>query len=213
MNGLRIGSLCTGYGGLDAAVQAVIGGEHAWMAENDPHASKVLAHHWPTVPNLGDITAVDWAGIEPVDIIAAGFPCQDISNAGPREGIRGKRSGIWKNVVEAVRVLRPGLVVLENVTAIRSRGLNVVAADLAAIGYDAVWTCLRASDIDAPHIRGPLVLPRVSRCSKRRLRSLAPTAARSRRRSARRVGTARRWRTRWCFCSRTPSTPADTRST
>lgn len=150
---LRIGSLCTGYGGLDCAVQAVIGGEHAWMAENDPHASKVLAHHWPAVPNLGDITAVDWAGVEPVDIVAAGWPCTDISNAGKREGISGKQSGIWKNVAGAVRVLRPGLVVLENVASIRGRGLDVVAADLAAIGYDAVWLCLRASDAGAPHQR------------------------------------------------------------
>lgn len=150
---LRIGSLCTGYGGLDVAVQAVIGGEHAWMAENDPHASKVLAHHWPAVPNHGDITAIDWADVEPVDIIAAGTPCNDISNAGPRTGINGKRSGIWKNAVEAIRALRPGLVVLENVAAIRGRGLDVVAADLAAIGYDAIWLCLRASDAGAPHAR------------------------------------------------------------
>src|SRR2546422_8369947 len=95
---LSIGSLCTGYGGLDIAVHAVFGGEIAWMAENDPHASKVLAHHWPATPNLGDITAVGWADVEPVDILAAGFPCTNISNAGPRDGINGKDSRVWKNV-------------------------------------------------------------------------------------------------------------------
>jgi DNA (cytosine-5)-methyltransferase 1 len=150
---LRVGSLCTGYGGLDVAVQAVIGGEHAWMAENDPHAAAVLAHHWPTVPNLGDITTVDWVAVEPVEIVVAGFPCTNISNAGPRDGINGKASRVWKNVAESIRVLRPRLVVLENVTAIRSRGLDVVAAGLAAIGYDAVWGCLRASGVGAPHPR------------------------------------------------------------
>src|SRR5437879_10155185 len=123
------------------------------MAENDPHASKVLAHHWPTVPNLGDITAIDWAGVEPVHIVAAGFPCTNISNAGPRDGINGNASRVWKNVAEAVRVLQPGLVVLENVASIRTRGLDVVAGDLAAIGYDAVWLCVRASEVGAPHPR------------------------------------------------------------
>ena len=156
MSEFRIGSACTGYAGLDLVVQAVFGGEHAWMAENDPHASTVLAHHYPAVPNLGDITTLDWAGVEPVDILVAGFPCKDISKAhraGQGDGIHGKRSGVWKNVAEGVRALRPGLVVLENVTAIRTRGLDVVAADLAAVGYDAVWTCLRASDVGAPHKR------------------------------------------------------------
>lgn len=151
---LSIGSLCTGYAGLDVAVQAVFGGEHAWMAENDPHASKVLAHHWRAVPNLGDVTLVDWTDVEPVDIVAAGFPCTNISNTGDREGIDGKDSRIWKNVAESVRVLRPGLVVLENVAAIRTRGLDRVAGDLAAVGYDTVWTSIRASDaVGAAHER------------------------------------------------------------
>lgn len=57
---LRIGSLCSGYEGLGTAVQSVLGGELAWVADNDPGASKILAHHWPNVPNLGDITDVDW---------------------------------------------------------------------------------------------------------------------------------------------------------
>jgi hypothetical protein len=73
----RIGSLCTGYGRLDLAVELVLGGRLRWYAETDPHASTVLARHWPGIPNLGDLRAVDWTGVEPVDIIAAGFPCQD----------------------------------------------------------------------------------------------------------------------------------------
>jgi DNA (cytosine-5)-methyltransferase 1 len=156
VSALRIGSLCTGYAGLDVAVQAVIGGEHAWMAENDPHASKVLAHHWPAVPNLGDITAVDWTGVEPVDIIAAGFPCTDLSYAGRGEGIQeGNRSGLWYPIADALGVLRPRLVVLENVAAIVARrpGLDVVLADLARLGFDAEWTCVRAADIGAAHGR------------------------------------------------------------
>jgi DNA (cytosine-5)-methyltransferase 1 len=77
--GPRIGSLCTGYGGLDLAVELVLGGQLAWYAETDRHAQAVLAARWPGVPNLGDIRTVDWASVEPVDVLTAGFPCQDYS--------------------------------------------------------------------------------------------------------------------------------------
>lgn len=76
----RIGPLCTGYGGLDLAVHAVLGGHLAWYAEVDRHARTVLAHRFPGVDNLGDIRTVDWATVGRVDIITAGFPCQDYSD-------------------------------------------------------------------------------------------------------------------------------------
>lgn len=154
----RIGSVCTGYGGLDLAVELVLGGQLAWYAETDRHANAVLAHHWPEVPNLGDISVVEWAQVAPVDILTAGFPCQDISNAGRRQGITGEHSSLWKHVATAVRVLRPRLVAVENVAALLRRGLDVVQADLAEIGYDTSWTCLRASDIGAAHRRDRLFL-------------------------------------------------------
>ena len=95
----RIGSLCTGYGGLDAAVEEVIGGELAWVADIDPGASAILAHRFPSLPNLGDISAVDWSAVEPVDVLTAGFPCQDVSCAGGRAGLReGNRTGVWAYV-------------------------------------------------------------------------------------------------------------------
>ncbi len=156
--GPRIGSLCTGYGGLDMAVELVLGGQLTWYAETDRHARTVLAHHWPDVPNLGDIRTVDWTGIEPVDILTAGFPCQDISNAGKRAGIGGEHSSVWTCVADALRVLRPPLVFVENVAALLRRGLDVVEADLAAIGYDTSWLCLRASDVGAAHRRDRLFL-------------------------------------------------------
>jgi DNA (cytosine-5)-methyltransferase 1 len=136
------------------AVTALTGAEVAYVADSDPAASLVLAHHYPGVPNLGDIAECDWTQLKGcVDIITAGFSCQDISNAGRREGINGSRSRVWKHVAEAVGVLRPSHVFLENVSVIRSRGLDVVAEDLAAIGYDLIWTCLRASDVGAAHPR------------------------------------------------------------
>lgn len=151
---IRIGSLCTGYGGLDMAAIAVLGGRLTWCADNNRHVSSLLAARYPGIPNLGDVTALDWSGVEPVDIICAGFPCQDISNAGPRTGIkRGTRSGIWINIVAGIRQLAPKIVIVENVAALRRRGLDRVLGDLASLGYDAVWTSLRAGDVGAPHRR------------------------------------------------------------
>ncbi len=151
---LKIGSLCTGYGGLDWAVQQLFGGQLIWVADNNPGAAAILAHHHPDIVNLGDITQIKWVDLDPVDILVAGFPCQDISNAGRRAGIlKGNRSGIWFHIVEAIDILRPQLIILENVASIRTRGLDIVLAELARLGFDAQWTCVRASDIGAPHHR------------------------------------------------------------
>jgi len=167
---LRAGSVCTGYGGLDLAVAAVLGAALAWCAETGRHASTVLAARFPGVPNLGDLTRVDWAAVPPVDLATAGFPCQDISTAGRGAGIgKGTRSGLWTHIAEALGQLRPGYVLVENVAALRSRGLGRVLADLAALGYDTQWASLRASDIGAAHRRDrifvlawqPAALPRL----------------------------------------------------
>lgn len=173
---MMIGSLFSGYGGLERGVQAVLGGSVAWHCENDPAAGRVLAHHHPDMPNLGDVTAVDWAAVEPVDVLTGGFPCQDVSSAGRRAGIRpGTRSGLWAHMAYAIDRLRPELVVIENVRGLCSadaacdvepcpwclgdnegrplRALGAVLADLADLGFDARWCGLRAADVGAPHSR------------------------------------------------------------
>ncbi|WP_063770985.1 DNA cytosine methyltransferase [Streptacidiphilus neutrinimicus] len=71
-----IGSLCSGYGGLDLGVMAALGGSVAWHAEVNPAAAAILAHHWPTTPNLGDITRIDWTAVPEICVLTAGFPCQ-----------------------------------------------------------------------------------------------------------------------------------------
>ena len=74
---LRIGSLFSGYAGLDSAVSNVFDAETVWFSEIDPAPSKILAHHFPNTPNLGDITLIDWEVIAkeaPVDILTGGFP-------------------------------------------------------------------------------------------------------------------------------------------
>lgn len=163
-----VGSLCTGYGGLDqAALVAFGGGRIAWVADPDPPVTALLAARLPGVPNLGDIRVADWHAVDRVDVLTAGFPCQDISAAGRRAGIReGTRSGLFFDVVRAITTLRPPLVVIENVAALRWRGggLDIVLAELHHAGYDCVWTSLRASDIGACHRRERIILlawPRV----------------------------------------------------
>lgn len=154
---MRVLSVFTGAGGLDMAVSA-LWPDHQLVAfsEVDKHAAACFQAHHPNVPNLGDITDIDWHDVPPVDVIVGGFPCQDISHAGKGEGIKeGTRSGLWFRMADAVRILRPRLVLLENVAAITApgRGFDHVLAELAARGFDAEWGVLRAADVGACHGR------------------------------------------------------------
>ena len=179
---LTIGSMFSGYGGLDMGVCQVLDAETAWFCEWDDAPSKILAHHWPDVPNYRDVTTVDWANVPPVDIITGGSPCQDLSLAGARRGMTaGTRSNLWVAMREAIATIRPRLVVWENVRGALSatatsesdmepgagllgggtghlRALGRVLGDLASIGYDAQWQLLRASDVGAPHHRARVFL-------------------------------------------------------
>lgn len=137
------------------AVQEITGLEVGWVCEIKDPAIKILEERFPDAFNIGDLSEVpNWKIFRKhVSVITAGFPCQDISDAGTREGITGSRSFLWKHVAEATRVIRPELLFLENVAAILGRGIDTVAGDLAEAGYDLVWRTLRASDVGAPHER------------------------------------------------------------
>jgi DNA (cytosine-5)-methyltransferase 1 len=148
---MRVGSLFSGYGGLDMAV----GGDLAWYAEVEPAACKVMAAHHPGVPNLGDVTCVDWSRVERVDVITAGYPCQPFSTAGNRKGKDDERH-LWPYLFNAIRTLRPTHAILENVAGHLTLGFADVLADLASIGWDAEWGTLRAADAGAPHNRNRL---------------------------------------------------------
>lgn len=184
---LREGSLFSGYNGLGMAVSEVFGSEPAWFSEYEPPtdkhpspaqgAAKILAHRYPDVPNLGDITAIDWDTVEPVDILSGGFPCTDLSLAGLGAGLRpGTRSGLWSYFALGISRLRPRYVVIENVRGLLSaeahsdvepcswclgegsgepdlRALGAVLGDLAGLRYDAQWCGLTAADVGAPHGR------------------------------------------------------------
>jgi DNA (cytosine-5)-methyltransferase 1 len=151
---MKIGSLCSGYGGLDMAVEAFYGAETAFMCDIDKYASIVIKERWG-VPNLGDMKQVDWSNVEPVDILTAGYPCQPFSTAGQRKGSADERH-LWPYIKEIISYLQPSRVILENVRGHLTLGFKEVLQDLTQIGYDARWAIVRASDVGAPHQRARL---------------------------------------------------------
>lgn len=174
---MKSGSLFSGTTALDMAAAEVFGVEPAWFSDIDPGACALLAHHYPDVPNLGDITTVDWDQVEQVWMLTGGFPCTDVSSAGKQAGLKpGTRSGLWNQMAYAISKVRPEVVLIENVRGLASaeahsdvepcpwcvgdqrdepvlRAFGAVLGDLASLGYDAVWCGLPASDVGACHAR------------------------------------------------------------
>ena len=150
-------SLCSGVGALDLAVEQATGIHTSVYAELDPYAATVMATRFPGIPNLGDLTVVDWRALSAdhptVDTLIAGWPCQGISHNGHRLGLDDPRSGLWRNVAHAIAAIEPERVFLENVSAIKTRGLDVVAAHMVRLGYDFHWTYVTAWQVGAAHTR------------------------------------------------------------
>jgi len=153
---MKIGSLCTGYGGLDMAVETYFNAETVWCAEYDRYASQLIAERFD-YPNYGDIKSINWAELEPIDILTAGYPCQPFSHAGDRKGLEDERH-IFPYILEAISILRPSWVILENVRGHLSLGLKEVLTGLTQVGYDARWKIVRASEVGAPHQRARLFI-------------------------------------------------------
>jgi len=149
---LRALDLFSGIGGFSLGLERTGGFETVAFCEIDPFCRAVLAKHWPDVPCHDDITTREFTKGE-ADVICGGFPCQDISFAGSGAGLAGKRSGLWRELLRAIRLVRPKFAVVENVAALLGRGLDVVLWDLASIGYDTEWHCIPASAVGAPHRR------------------------------------------------------------
>src|SRR5574341_18334 len=148
---LTVGSLFSGIGGLDLGLERA-GWAVQWQVESDEFCTRVLARHWPCVPRHGDILAVDPERLAPVTLVCGGFPCQPVSVAGRRRGQDDTR-WLWSEFARIIRVLRPPLVLVENVPGLLGRGLGEVLGDLAASGYDAEWDGVPARSVGAPHIR------------------------------------------------------------
>ena len=147
-------SLFSGIGGLDLGLERS-GMTCIGQVEINPFCRRVLAKRWPNVRRFEDVrtvTAKDFEN-ERIDLIAGGFPCQDISSSGKKVGITGHKSGLWLEFLRLIRDIRPRFVLVENVAALLGRGLGDVLGGLAASGFDAEWETLPAGLFGAPHLR------------------------------------------------------------
>jgi DNA (cytosine-5)-methyltransferase 1 len=153
---VKVLDLFSGIGGFSLGLERA-GMKTVAFCEIDKFCRKVLAHHWPSIPIYEDIKLLTAQRLNDdaikVDVICGGFPCQDISTAGKGEGLRGERSGLWREYARLIGEIRPRYVIVENVAALLFRGLSDVLGDLASLGYDAEWHCIPASYIGAPHRR------------------------------------------------------------
>jgi len=154
---LTFGSLFAGIGGLDLGLERA-GLACKWQVEIDAYCNKVLEKHWSNVRRYGDVRECGRHNLEPVDLICGGFPCQDVSHAGKRAGLKeGTRTGLWYEFARIIRELEPRWVLAENVPGLLSvdsgRGMGTVLRDLAEGGYDTKWDCIPAAAFGAPHLR------------------------------------------------------------
>lgn len=148
---MNVLDLFSGIGGFSLGLERA-GMRTVAFCEIDPFARGVLAKHWPSVPISNDVTKREFREGE-ADVICGGFPCQDISLAGGGAGLAGERSGLWRELLRAIRLVRPRYAIVENVAALLGRGMGTVLGDLAEIGNDAEWHCIPAAAVGAPHRR------------------------------------------------------------
>ncbi|NBT32812.1 MAG: DNA cytosine methyltransferase [Rhodobacteraceae bacterium] len=153
---LTVGSLFSGIGGLDLGLERA-GMEVIWQSEIDPYATRVLAKHWPGVPNHGDIKRIEWSDVVRPDVICGGYPCQPFSLAGARQGEEDPRH-LWPWVRDAISVLRPRYAILENVRGHLSLGGTTVLREIAALGYCAEWRIISAASVGANHRRDRVLI-------------------------------------------------------
>lgn len=162
---MKIGSLFTGIGGLELGVSNTVtsiapyGNDIEWIAETDENALKILEHStmFRGVPNLGDVTKVDWSSYPDVDCITGGTPCQDFSYLGTREGLDGSKSSLLYTFIDAVKAKNPDCVLWENVTGALTKGAYDVLLDaLNDADYSTSSVIIPASSLGMPHKRSRL---------------------------------------------------------
>ena len=154
---MRFSSFFAGIGGFDLGFQQA-GMQPVFHCEIDPYCQKILKRHWPEVPLHGDITTLEAKTIPDSDLWAGGWPCQDLSNANTqREGLAGKRSGLFFDFVRLAEERKPKWLVLENVSGLLSAdggtAFERVVDELEEIGYLGVWFTCNLLDAGLPQNR------------------------------------------------------------
>lgn len=153
---MRYGSLFTGIGGFDLGFDRA-GMSCAWQVEIDRYATTVLEKHWPSVTRYEDVREVGKHNLQPVSLIAGGFPCQDISTAGSRKGLAGTRSGLWFEFYRILTEVKPAWAVIENVPGLLSsnsgKDFGLILYQLGEIGYHVAWRVLDSQYFGVPQRR------------------------------------------------------------
>jgi DNA (cytosine-5)-methyltransferase 1 len=159
-------SLFAGAAMTDLAAEA-FGFHTVLTAEIDVWNRKLLTHRLPDAIHVDDVRKVSAGslpgGVQRPLLMSGGFPCQDLSLAGKGAGLRGARSGLWREFLRLIHTFKPEYVLIENVAALRSRGLDAVLNDLHYAGYDARWDCIPAASVGAPHMRDRMFIAAVKR--------------------------------------------------
>ena len=156
MTGPAVLDLFAGIGGLSLGLERA-GFTIAGQVEIDPWCRSILAKHWPEVPRHDDVSTAArwWAGRPAPDVVAGGFPCQPVSNAG-RKLAQDDPRWLWPAMADVIAATGPAWVVIENVPGLRTRGLALVLADLARLGYTTATGTITACEMGAPHTRSRL---------------------------------------------------------
>lgn len=172
---MKVLDLFSGIGGFSLGLERA-GMETVAFCEMDKDCQMVLKKHWPEVPIVSDVQNLNKKTIEKIkfeaercarsshemshpprfesiDVICGGFPCQDISVAGHKEGLDGKRSGLWFEFKRLIKEIKPRYAIIENVGNLRSKGLAAIIKDLWSIGYVGEWHLISARSLGAPHLR------------------------------------------------------------
>lgn len=149
---MNLVSLFSGVGGLDLAAEWA-GFFPAVFVERNSYCRRVLAKHWPGVPQFEDVREFNGQPFRGSTCLCGGFPCQDISIAGEGRGLGGERSGLWFEMLRIVSDVRPRFVVAENVSALHGRGIDIVIGGLEEAGYTVEALRVGACDMGAPHRR------------------------------------------------------------
>lgn len=145
-------SLCSGYGGLELALNQVINaGPVLAYCDNYKPARQVLHAHNPHTPIHNDVTDPALKHHRP-NIITFGFPCQDLSRAGKQAGLNGPKSSLYYACMQVVEATNPGLVIIENVPQL-TKYRHTIDTDFNTLGYNTSWATTQACDAGLPHRR------------------------------------------------------------
>ena len=144
---MKFGSLFSGIGGFEIGFERA-GMTCSWQVETDDWCNQTLIKHWPDVPKYKDVRDVGKENLESVDLISGGFPCQDISVAGRRKGLAGKRSGLWFEFHRILEETHPRWAIIENVPGLLSsnegQDFAIILRGLANLGYGVAYRVLDA---------------------------------------------------------------------